>query len=285
MFMSHTPASHRVSCPHLAPTVTVFARDERTLVRKCANLAAPGVYVLIGRNDDEEHPTVYVGQGRNVGERMLASAAGRPHAELLVAVTESEGLLTATGAALVERFAYASFKQAGAIIENAGMTYGARVDDAEYAVLRHFWNDAARLIAKAGLVLDRLSADELDRGPPPPDIDTVSPVVRGTELLQNQGPEFHAFGFPTAGGRFAILAGSRIAGVTSDLARCTPLMRRLDLLHYGLLSPDGTSLLLTRDITLDSRRAAVLLVRGSHVDNGETWRPVRQSSPEPEARP
>lgn len=216
----------------------------------------PAVYILTGTDPESGRPSAYVGEAEVLRERLRQHRSRDFWVSVVAFVSKDENLTKAhirflEGALIEEAMRCGRFR-----LEN-GTSSGARLPEADRHEMEEFLDKVRQLLPVLGSdILTPTGGD-----------DTSSISERLTTTVKGLA----AFGRRTPNG-FVILKDSR--AVASDRPSAGPwsVQLRKELIDSGGLSPDGQSLVFTRDVEFTSPSAAASIVHGGNMNGLAAWK-------------
>ncbi len=264
--MSDRPFSIRIFLPDGAPdgvriieksnwtgTGVVVPRSLVADAKKRNEFARTGVYVLVGHEEDAELPTIYIGQGDPVKDRIDQHVAKKEFWSWLVFfVTRDDSLNKAHIGYLESELVKLARQTKRAKLDNKNDPQPSPLTEADAADMDSFLADMLSIFPLVGL-----SVFEKPKAATP-----------GKSLLRITSKETKAEGYESAQG-FVVKGGS--TAVKNEKPSIHPYQSKLrkELLAEGVLEEDGNVLRLTQDYEFGSpsTAAAVLLGRASSGPN------------------
>ncbi|MBW7057826.1 GIY-YIG nuclease family protein [Paracoccus bogoriensis] len=258
-----------------------FRRNQLKRVRETfPEIARPGVYVLVGGDENEpERQLAYIGESEDVGARLAyhnANETGRDAkgfwTDTVVLISKDENL-TKSHARYVEaclirsvgsnpRWTIPNMKRPS---EDAG-----KLPLPDRAAMDEFVDQTKTLIGALGWDLFRELRGRAPEAAP------VPAAVSRSDTAEDLRFFFRGEGFAAemklgASGEFVVLAGSRArVRTTPTIPRGTAAMRRT-LMETGVLREEGEFLLFTADYSFPSASAAAATVIGASANGRILW--------------
>lgn len=238
--------------------VLVAARSDQERLRKRAELAGPGVYLLVGPGESSDVPTVYVGEAEDVAKRISQHVAkGDDFWNTVVVLTSKDSFLNKAHVRWLEARLIALAQQSGrATLANGTNGSAVKVSEADTADMQGYLDEALVLLPVLGVNAFQV-------------IDGSASV--GHVKLHLSGPGTKAVGYESSEG-FVVEAGARARLAWTESAEAGFRALRERLVADGIFAPDGDGLVLTKQyaFTSPSTAASVLLARSA---NGRTkWK-------------
>ncbi len=263
--------------------VVTFPRDALRRVATWPELDRGGVYLLIAPASGDHALRVYVGEARNLLNRLNGHERDRtdPRYIQIATITSADDQLREDVATYVEQRLIWTPQQTGLVdVENRCPAYPPLPVDVRI-VAERFLRDALLLLGPveplAGMVAATVATQERlrrfgsDQGPQP-----IAPLA-GDQLYELKRDNCHAFAIKSADRGMHVLAGARIAtSVHYTLPKRSAELRQRLLADGSLVaSPAAGALILIRDIDVYSPAGAANLVTGRRMDGYHSWMPAQ----------
>lgn len=231
------------------------SRHKLADLRARQELAGPGIYFLIGEDDESGIAKVYVGEAENVSKRL----ASRKHAErdfwvsVIVFVSKDQNL-TKAHIKYIEGELIKKGQSLGLSLDNSQAS-GAVLPESDVADMQYFLSKVYQLLPVLG---SRHFEAPLRSSTDDDDDDWLYCTIKGLK----------AKGRRTASG-FVVLKDSQ--AVLEHRASAVHTARRRDkLADLGVLVANGDNFVFARDYEFSSPSAAAATVRGG-ATNGLMW--------------
>jgi hypothetical protein len=234
----------------------VFNRTNYKQVVRRPEFEKTGIYVLVGVSDGGALPTVYVGEGDPVKDRLNQHYSTKDFWDWAVFFVSKDGSLNKAHVQRIECKLLELIRAAKQCrLDNGNMPQAPSLSEADTADVDSYLLDMLSIFPLLGLnVFERPQ-------------DTVVPQT----LLYIQAKGIKSVGYEDAKG-FVVRRGSQL--VRDEVRKIQPFMSRLraDLLEQGVIVPDGQHFTFSQDhiFSSPSTAASVVLARSA---NGRTeWR-------------
>lgn len=262
--------------------VVTFPRDALRRVASWPELDRGGVYLLIAPATGSHAFRVYVGEARNLLNRLDGHERDRtdPRYIQIVAITSADDQLREDVANYIEQRLIWVLRETGMVdVENRSPSYPPLPIDVRI-VAERFLRDALLLLGPieplSGMVAATISKQERlrrfggDMGPQP-----ATPLATD-ELYELKRDHCHAYAIKSADRGMHILAGARIANEVHYTLPRRSIELRQRLLSDGSLVPSisAGALILIRDVDVYSPAGAANLVTGRRMDGYHSWQPA-----------
>lgn len=263
--------------------VVTFPRDALRRVASWPELDRGGVYLLIAPASGSHAFRVYVGEARNLLNRLDGHERDRtdPRYIQIAAITSADDQLREDVATYVEQRLVWILQRSGMVdVENRCPSYPPLPVDVQI-VAERFLRDALLLLGPveplAGMVASTVATQERlrqfgdNRGPQP-----IAPLP-GDQLYELRRDNCHAFAIKSPDRGMQILAGARVASeVHYTLPRRSVELRQRLLADGSLvMSPAAGALVLICDVDVYSPAGAANLVCGRRMDGYHSWLPAK----------
>lgn len=258
--------------------VVTFPRDALRRVATWPELDRGGIYLLIAPAAGEHALRVYVGEARNLLNRLDGHERDRtdPRYIQIATIASADDQLREDVATYVEQRLIWTLQQTGLVdVENRCPAYPPLPVDVRI-VAERFLRDALLLLGPveplAGMVAATVTTQERlrrfgDHGPQP-----ITPLADG-ELYELKRDHCHAFAIKSPDRGMQLLAGARIASEIHYSLPRRSIELRDRLISDGSLvrSASSDALVLIRDVDVYSPAGAANLVTGRRMDGYHSW--------------
>lgn len=218
-----------------------------------------GVYVLVGQDEQNALPTVYVGEGDPVKNRLNTHYSKKDFWNWAIFFVTKDGSLNKAHVKYLESRLVGLAKSARQCrLDNDTGSNPPTLTEAETADVENFLLDMLSIYPLLGLNVFELTEipAKLDQEP---------------ALLINSG-ETSARGVETSQG-FIVLRGSAIRDdITPSLEGTTYARLRQDLLEQGVIARQGSAITFTDNYTFSSPSAAATVVLGRPANGRLEWK-------------
>lgn len=222
-----------------------------------------GVYFLMGDLSEAGLPRAYIGQSGNVGTRLVQHNQGKDFWNRALVVISLTNSMTQTHALFLEWFAIAEATKAGRYCLENGNTGSQPYTPAPLQADCHEIHEtAATLLATLGQPIFE------------PLINALTPKGEA-ELFYCKGSGADGVGEYTAEG-FVVLKGSRgrLENVASIQGKANERFRE-KLLVEGILTANGSGVVLTRDYLFSSPSMAAVALQGRSANGWMEWKDAK----------
>ena len=232
------------------------SRTEVSKFEKRNDASHTGIYFLFGV-DDDNNPTVYIGEAENIVYRLKQHLSDQNFWNVAVVVISKDNLLNKAHVKYLEHEFYQLAKESSsAIIKNRSVPTRSSVSEYDEAMLRSF-------IEKTRLLVNTLGYKVFDT------LDTDSTTEESAEYLYLKGARgADAIGLQVSGG-FAVLKGSHIASsVTPSYSKS--LNKKRDFLIQEEIVDDQFKFV--KDHVFHSPSTAAAVVLGRNANGLTEWK-------------
>jgi hypothetical protein len=234
----------------------VFNRTNYKQVLKRPEFDRTGVYVLVGKSEDSALPTIYVGEGDPVKDRLNDHYSKKDFWDLAVFfVTKDNSLNKAHVQRMECRLLGLASEAKQSKLDNGNMPTPPTLSEAETADVESFLADMLSIYPLLGLsVFEKIQAK-------------VSPY----ELLHIESKGIKASGYEDAKG-FVVCAGSQlIKDEVPSIHRYMTTLRH-DLVGQGVIVPRGQHFAFSQDQVFNSPSTAAGVVLGRTANGRIEWK-------------
>ena len=218
----------------------------------------PGVYFLVGNDNDTGEPAAYVGEAEKVGKR-LRQHLSRDFWNQVIAFVSKDENLTKAHIKYLEGMLIELGLQAGKGIILNNQSSGARLPEADEAEMEIFLDRILKLLPSMGTSLFN--------------IPVLSQVSEDSKLIcKTKG--LVAYGNRTADG-FVVYKGSQAVLEDRPAAvrdKKTHYKRRIRLVEKGILMQEGAAYIFTRDYEFTSPSLAAAAIVGGSANGLTMWK-------------
>jgi hypothetical protein len=270
------PASlERLAVNPFRASVVIGPGSSRRDFARIDDLRRPGVYGLMNAT------SLYIGMGSDVGQRVSTGQQPIEGIETIFVITDADNMLSADAAAVAERILWSRATGSSERKMANGVPDGAPVDPQLYSHLDAFVAEACLALRHDGLLFNSGSARSVLAGPRAEPGRFVLqrpfnevPDGEVMELVFNEGRI--AMAAKRAENDWLLLRGSDVRPETVASANASASFLRAAWLHSGILmlSHDGQSYTLTRDMPFRSGGAAMHFVTGSKGRGRGGWQSI-----------
>lgn len=237
----------------------VCPRSRYPHVKKREEFSGSGVYLLVGREGDEDRPTIYLGEADSVRDRLDSHHAKKDFwQQAIVFTTKGDPLNKAEVQYLEARLVELATDVKRCKLENGNVPQRPGLSEADRAQVEGYLDEVLSLLPVLGI-----NAFQRHGG-----------TSSGEQLYFWKGAGCAATGYPAATG-FMVRAGSTARGTTvpsmeehvpSDF-RC-----RQRLVTDGVLQKDGSILRFAVDHVFSSPSQAAAVCAGRSANGREEWK-------------
>jgi hypothetical protein len=234
----------------------VFNRTNYKQAVSRAEFSRTGVYVLIGQTEDSTLPTVYIGEGDPVKDRLNAHYAKKDFWEWAIFFVTKDNSLNK---AHVQRMEFRLIEMAKAAklckLDNANSPTPPTLSEAETADVDGFILNTLGIFPLLGLGV----------------FETAEPRQKSVELLYIEAKGIKASGYEDSKG-FVVAKGSQMVSTeTPSLAQSLRDARK-DLIEQSVVTPTGSCFTFEQDHVFSSPSAAACVVQGRSVNGRDEWK-------------
>ncbi len=214
-----------------------------------------GVYILVGRSDDQSLPTIYVGQGDVVRDRLVLHYSKRDFWNWLVFfVSKDESLNRAHVQHLESRLIQLAKKSKRAHLDNQAIPQPPHLSEADHADVESFLADMLSILPLVGLTV----FEKPQRTTP----------KRCILFIKSKGLE--ASGYEASDG-FVVCKSSAAAQTEVKSIHAYLKTLRSDLKTQGVLAADKDQLIFSQDFAFSSPSTAAGVVLGRTANGRIEW--------------
>lgn len=228
-------------------------------VKRRSDFDKSGVYVLVGRDGEDDRPTLYIGEGETVRGRLDSHHAKKDFwSQAIVFTTKGDPLNKAQVQYLEARLVSIAAKNKRCKLDNANVPNRPGLSDADEAEIEGYLAEMLSLLPVLGV-----EAFEL-----------ASAVRNGRRMYHWQGSGCEATGYETNNG-FAVRAGSTARGTTTPSMEVhvpSDYRKRDALIQDGVLEPAGDGLRFTVDHVFSSPSQAAAVLAGRSSNGRVEWK-------------
>jgi len=245
----------------------------------------PGVYFLLGVDEETGQEAVYIGEAEIVLDRLHQHIAGKDFWSELIAFTSKDDNLTKAHVRYLEsRLVSLAIGAARYTVKNGNAPQLPALPRSDRNAMEEYLEAARSLLGVLGhKVLEPLVASNLVPSLPPFPVSDAPAVPAPVELPTQQitPPQQTNFELRTAGlvaqatrtdEGLVVLQGSDVALATQSSLSNGYRAIREKLLQTGALIPEGTRLKLVRDHLFTSPSQAASVVVGYAINGRDAWR-------------
>lgn len=219
----------------------------------------PGVYFLLGVDQQTGGPSVYIGEAESIRQRLKQHLSKDFWSQVIFFVSKDENLTKSHIRYLEGRLIEIANGAARAKVEN-GQSSGARLPESDRADMETF-------LEKVSQLLPVLGTDFL--------VPVSAPSAKKASAgrLHFEVKDVSATGYRTPNG-FVVEKGSRTVSALRESAHKYPwLVRsREKLLEIGAIAEAGSHLIFTRDTEFESPSGAAAVVCGGTANGLTSWK-------------
>jgi len=227
----------------------VFSRNDLPDIKTRAEFQRPGVYVLVGIND-EDNPLIYIGEGDPIKPRLESHYANKDFWTWSVFFCSNSNELNKAHIQYLESELIRKAKEAKRVqLDNTQSPSKPNLSEMEKAIGESFLREIADIYPILGLTaFDKPEKKEKDK-----------------EIFYLKGPHAEGKGYESSKG-FVVLKGAKARKEIAP-ASIGMLQKKFDhFLNEGLFKEEGSSYILTQDYVFSSPSlaAAQLLARNAN---------------------
>jgi len=237
-------------------TGVVFNRTNYKQAAARPEFSQTGVYILVGTSEESALPTIYVGEGDPVSERLKSHYANKDFWDWAVFFVTGDGSLNKAHVKYLES---RLLELAGAAkqchLDNAKGSSRPNLSEADQADVESFLLDMLSIFPLLGLgIFEKTETKKQPR-----------------DLLYIEAKGVQGRGYEDAKG-FVVLKGSHSAQNETNSLHPHMSNLRKDLIDQGVLVLDGDHYVFTQDRTFQSPSAAAGVVIGGSTNGRFMWR-------------
>jgi len=237
--------------------VCLAPRASLDLALKRDELAAPGLYVLFGSNEDDGKPTAYVGEAESFAKRIKNPDHQKREWTHAVVATSKTGFLTKTHVKYLESISIDEAAKANRYrLENGQGSSKPHVRESDEADIWDFFETMQLLVSALGYPI----FDEM-----------VKTNTKKKDLLNCKGKDAKATGEYTEDG-FVILADSICQRDFVPSTAKGMVVRRQALIDQGIIADDGNTLRVVENVSFPSPSTAAIMVLGHPANGWIEWK-------------
>lgn len=219
-------------------------------------LARTGVYLLVGPASDEDLPTIYVGEGDPIRQRLESHYANKDFWTSFVAFTgKDENLNKAHVQYLESRLISLAREMKRCVLDNGNSPALPTLSDADTADVDAFVDEMLLIFPLLGI-----TAFEKPTTPKP-----------HQQMLHLKGKGLLATGYESSQG-FVVVKGATAAAETVRTIHNYMVTLRNRLMEQGILARDGDHYVLTQDYTFNSPSTALGVILGRTGNGRADWK-------------
>lgn len=237
-----------------------------------------GVYLLVSDDDDQDYPSVYVGQTGSVGKRLTEHHKSKDFwSRALVAVSMTNNL-TQTHALYLEWMGIKLANEAGRYkVENGTVGTKPHTPAPLEADCLEIFDTLRTLVATLGQPVFEAFTKSQAAGHNPAETDT----------FYLHSAKYDAIGEYTAEGMVVLKGSKARKDIVASMAQTRLVPKRQGLIDEGVLKLDGNFYVFQRDFLFKSPSGAAAMVRGASSGgwvewvnkSGETLDKIKRQSP------
>ncbi len=233
----------------------ICPRNRYPNVKKREEFGNSGVYILVGRDGDDDRQTIYVGEAETVRSRLDSHHANKEFwTQAIVFTTKGDPLNKAQVQYLEARLIELATETKRCRLDNGNVPNLPGLSEAEEAEIAGYLDELLSLLPVIGI-------DAFEK------LETASKRKR---LYYWRGKGWKATGWETASG-FAVKAGSLARGDTVPSMGSYSKMRQ-QLIDDGILTPDADGYRLGVDHEFSSPSGAAAVIAGRAQNGREAWK-------------
>ena len=237
----------------------VCPRGRYPHVKKREEFSGSGVYILVGREGDDDRPVLYVGEGETVRPRLDSHHANKDFwQQAIVFTTKGDPLNKAQVQYLEARLVELATANKRCRLENSAVPNRPGLSEAEEAEIAGYLDELLSLLPVLGL-------DAFER---------PEAASAGHRPYYWRGKGWEATGYETSNG-FAVRKGSLARGTTvPSMAKHVPsdYNKRQQLIDAGVLAEDGKGYRFTVDHVFSSPSQAAAVCAGRSPNGRVDWK-------------
>ncbi|WP_108462805.1 DUF4357 domain-containing protein [Devosia naphthalenivorans] len=260
---------HRLPVSRSQPEVFFANWTDRGVFRQEPALRQHGIYLALYAHK------AYSGWSGCLVDRLVNSNHLLRHGfpDLVIAAVDRNNLLNETQTRVAERQLARAVQKDGVLeLANPSLPSGGHVDPAAFVQADRFVREVVGTVRTAGLAFTgpkRVPASKIPEAGP-----VSTPLEAGTKHFSLHACGVHATA-QVQSDKWVVQTGSQVRNELLPSAGSGVAQQRQELLHDGSLMPNGSHLLLTRDVAFGTASSAARFVVGTGY-NAKIWRPVPQ---------
>ena len=216
-----------------------------------------GVYILVGRDGEDDRPTLYIGEAETVRSRLNSHHANKDFwSQAIVFTRKADPLNKAQIQYLEARLVELATKHKRCKLDNGNAPNRPGLSDADKAEIEGYLDEMLSLLPVLGV-----HAFES------PD----ATIIRGQRIYHWRGPGWKATGCETSSG-FLVRAGSLARTETMPSLRPTRVRLREALIEEGVLVEVEGGLQFTVDYEFSAPSAAATVIAGRSTNGRKMWK-------------
>lgn len=238
--------------------VLVASKADLTRLRKRDEVQGPGVYLLVGRSD-QDLPEIYIGEADSVAVRLASHVRSDKDFwnEAVVISTKDANFNKASARWLESQLILLAQRANRSVIHNGNQGAPVHLSEADEADMHAFLDDVRILLPILGILAFE-----------PPGSSQRSKSE--TELyLRGRGSD--AVGYESSEG-FVVKEGATGPGTEVPSIGESARTRRHQLIEAGLLVREGDRVRLTRDVAFGSPSTAATMIMGRNTNGRLQWK-------------
>jgi hypothetical protein len=234
----------------------VFNKSIFKDVRRCEEFDRTGVYILIGQTGDSSQPTIYVGEGDPVLDRLNDHHANKGFWDWAVFfVTKDNSLNKAHVQHLEARLLELAHAAKQCKLENTQKPTVPTLSKSQTADVESFLLDILGILPLVGLSV----------------FEKTETTSKPDELLHIEAKGIKAIGYLAPKG-FVVTAGSQMVMEETNSIPTFVTTIRKDLLDQGIVVPQGAVYVFTQDQPFKSLSTAAAVVQGRSANGRDDWK-------------
>lgn len=239
----------------------VCPRGRYPKVKKREEFSRSGVYILVGREDDEDRPTLYIGEAETVRTRLDSHHANKDFWSVaIVFTTKGDPLNKAEVQYLEARLVELANEKKRCRLDNGNVPNRPGLSESDQAQIEGYLDEMLSLLPVLGI-----NAFESAKAASP-----------GMRIYHLKGNGWDATGFETSGG-FAVREGS-IARLKTVPSMRNYLKTRDRLIADGVLAKVEKGYRFTVDHEFSSPSQAAAVITGRNTNGRKEWKDSKSVS-------
>ncbi|MGB6872543.1 MAG: GIY-YIG nuclease family protein [Dehalococcoidia bacterium] len=217
-------------------------------------LDRPGVYILVGTDQQSNEPALYIGEAESVAKRIRGHSERDFWSTAIAFVSKDDNLTKAHSKYLEGKLIEKATKAGRAILMNS-VTSRSRLPESDSAEMDVFLDNIHQLLPVLGVSYFRTRQEQ---------------TATEKELLYCRIKGLVAKGKRSPTG-FVVFKGSQAVAQHRPSAT-TIKIKREQLIAPGILKPEGNYLVFTKDFEFGSPSTAAGIIRGGNANGLDQWR-------------
>lgn len=241
----------------------VCSRAQFSLIKKRPEFERPGIYLLLGIDEETQIPIAYIGEGDPVGGRIISHDRSKDFWEQLIVFGSIDGNLNKAHIQYLEaRLIEIATEANRCKLDNGNVPTRPALSEADIADMENFLEEMRLVYSTVGIKIF--------------DVPKVDPGARGiTEIFQiKSASEVIAYGVDAPEG-FIVKKDSRALVKEVPSFPENSKLYRASMLDRGVLLRNGEFYIFTQDFVFNSPSQAAFMILGRSANGRTEWRTAR----------